>query len=192
MELNGLHHLTDDTVGKQHDGGAVLVGKIERVVHKIDGLLYGGGSQDYHVIVAVTAALGGLEIIALRGLNGAQTGAAAHHVADNAGQLGACDVAYALLLKADARGGGAGHYPCARARGAVYHIDSGDLALCLQEAPADLGHTSSHVLGNVVLRSDGIAEEETAAGLDGGFCDSLAALHQFLCHALTLLTLFPR
>ena len=33
-------------------------------------------------VVAVSAAAGGLEVVALRGLNGAKAGAAAHHVDD--------------------------------------------------------------------------------------------------------------
>ncbi len=104
-ELNGLHHLADHAVGDDHDGALVLVGGVEGDAHEVDALLDGGGGKDDEVVVTVAAALGGLEVVRLAGLDGAEAGAAAHHVHDDAGQLGAGYVADALLLQGDSGGG---------------------------------------------------------------------------------------
>ena len=114
--------------------------------------LDGGGGEDDEVVVTVAAALGGLEVVALAGLDGAEAGAAAHDVHDDAGQLGAGYVGDALLLQGDAGGGGAGEDALAGAGSAVDHVDGADLALGLQEAAADFGHTLRHVLRDLGLR----------------------------------------
>ncbi len=57
--------------------------------HMVVHLLHGIGSQHDHVEIAVTAAFAGLEIVALRGLDRAQPGAAALTIDNQAGQLGA-------------------------------------------------------------------------------------------------------
>ena len=61
--------------------------------------------EDYQVVVAVAAALGGLKIVGLRGLDGAETGTSAHHVDDEGGELGRGYVGYAFLFETDARRG---------------------------------------------------------------------------------------
>ena len=130
------------------------------------------------MIVTVAAALDALEIVALRSLDVAQTGAAAHDVQDHAGQLGAGAVGNALLLQADAGAGGGGDDAGTGTGCAVHHVDGRNLALGLEEAASDLRHTGGHVLGNLGLRSDGIAEEEARAGTNGGLGDCFASLHQ--------------
>ena len=51
------------------------------------------------MVVAVAAALGGLKIVGLRGLDVAETGTSAHHVDDEGGELGRGYVAYAFLFE---------------------------------------------------------------------------------------------
>ena len=46
------------------------------------------------------------------------------------------------------------------------HVDGRDLALRLDEHAAGLDHALGHVLGELVLRGDGIAEVGGAAGED--------------------------
>ena len=100
---NLLHHLAHDAVGENHGRRAVLEREVKAKRHKVGHLLHAGRSQHYQVVVAVAAALRGLEIIGLRGLDGAETGAAAHHIYYKGGQLGCGDIAYAFLHQADAR-----------------------------------------------------------------------------------------
>ena len=190
VELNGFHDLTDDTVGKNHNGSAVDVCKVECILHEINGFLNGSGSENDGMVIAVSAAAGCLEIVALGGLNGTQSGAAANHVNNNTGKLCACKIGHALLLKADSGAGGACHAPCTGSCCAVDHVDCSNFALCLEEAAAHLGKATRHVFGNIVLGSDGITEEVVAACLNSSFCNSFAALHQFLCHVLFLLLFF--
>ena len=139
------------------------------------------------MVVAVAAALDALEIVALGGLDAAQTGAAAHDVEDHAGQLSACDVGDALLLQADTGAGGRGDDAGAGTGSAVHHVDCRNLALRLEEAAAHLGHTGGHIFGNFCLRGDRIAEEETCAGADCGLRNRFATLHKSQCHFLFLL-----
>ena len=173
-----LHHLGDDAVGQEEDGHAVLLGLVEGEHHDVDGLLHGGGSVGQQMVVAVAAALDALEVVALGGLDVAEAGAAAHDVEDHAGQLGAGAVGDALLLEADAGAGRRGDDARAGAGGAIDHVDRRDLALGLEEASSDLGHTGGHVLGDLGLRGDGVAEEEARAGANGGLSDRFAALHE--------------
>ena len=141
------------------------------------------------MVVAVAAALGALEVVALGGLDVAETGAAAHDVEDHAGQLGAGAVGNALLLQADSGAGGRGDDARAGTGGAVHHIDRRDFALGLEEASSDLGHAGGHVLRDLGLRGDGVAEEETCAGANGGLGDRFGPLHKSQCHSHILLNL---
>ena len=134
------------------------------------------------MIVAVAAALDALEIVALRGLDVAQTGAAAHHVDDDGGNTGACAVGNALLLQGHAGAGRRSDDAGAGTGSAVHHVDGRHLALGLQEAAADLGHTGGHVLRDLRLGSDGVAEEETGACANGSLRNSFAALHKSQSH----------
>ncbi len=56
-------------------------------------------SKHYEMIVAVAAAFGSLEIIGLRGLYGAETRAATHHIHYQSGQFGCGYVAYTFLFE---------------------------------------------------------------------------------------------
>lgn len=87
--LNRLHHLGDDAVGQEKDGHPVLLRLFKGEHHNIDCFLYRGGGVGQQMVVAVSAALDALKIVALRGLDIAQTGAAAHNVENDAGKLGA-------------------------------------------------------------------------------------------------------
>ena len=193
IHVHGLHHLADQAVAQDHDGVAVAVGDVKGLLRQRHSLLHRAGRQHAHAVVAMTAAARGLVVVALRGLNAAQAGAAAHHVDDDAGQLSAHDVADALLLEADSGRGGAGHHAPARAGRAVDHVDGRDLAFGLQKAAAHLGHALGHVFGNLILGRDGIAEKEAASGLDGSLGNRLVALQE-LFHGLSFLpcAIFPR
>ena len=141
-----------------------------------------GGGKDGHAVVAVSAAAGGLIVVRLGGLDGAEARAAADDVDDQAGKLRAGDVADALLLEGHARAGGAGHGARAGAGRAVDHVDGRDLALGLDERAAHLGQALAHILGDLALGRDGVAEIVAAAGLHGGFRDGLVALHHLSVH----------
>ena len=93
-----LHHLSDDTVGKHHDGIAVLECKVETESDKISHLLNGSRSEDYQAIVSVAASFGGLKIVGLRGLYSSETGPSSHTVYDECRELSGCYVGDALLL----------------------------------------------------------------------------------------------
>ena len=146
-------------------------------------LLHRGGSQDDHVEVTVTAALGGLEVVGLRGLDTAETGAAALDVDHQRGEIGAGQVGQALALEGDSGGGGGGHDAGAGGGHAVDHVDGGNLGLSLEEHAADLGETLGHVGRDLGLGGDGVTEVVAAARDDGGLRDGLVTLHKYLiCH----------
>ena len=65
-----LHHLSDDTVAKNHCGVAVTERQGEGKVHEIGHLLNRVGGKDNDVVVAIAATACGLQIVALRGLDG--------------------------------------------------------------------------------------------------------------------------
>ena len=67
-----------------------LLPEYESLYGEVGHLLHTGGSQDDHVVVAVTAAAGGLEVVRLGGLDAAQAGAATLHVDDKCRQICAC------------------------------------------------------------------------------------------------------
>ena len=182
--LDRLHHLGDDAVSEEEDRHAVLFCLVKGKHHDVDGFLNGRRGIGQQVVVAVAAALDALEVVALRGLDVAEAGAAAHDVQDNAGELCTRAVADAFLLQADAGAGGRGDDACAGAGSAVYHIDCRNFAFRLEEASSDFGHTGGHVLGDFSLRGNGIAEEKACAGTNGGLCDRFASLHQSQCHIL--------
>ena len=79
---DALHHLPDDAVGENHGGVAVTESQLESQVDEVGHLLYGGGRQDNDVVVAVAATARRLVVVALTGLYGAQSRAAALHVDD--------------------------------------------------------------------------------------------------------------
>lgn len=190
LKGDGLHHLANGAVSQDHGNHAVLVRQVEALDGEAGHLLDGGGSQDDHVVVAVSAAPGGLEVVALAGLDAAETGAAALDVHYESGYVTAGDVAQALAHQGDSGAGGGGHHPHARGCGAVDHVDGSYLALRLEEDTADLGHLLGHVGGHLRLGSNGVAEIVTAAGLDRRLGDGLVALHQYsFCHTFASLLL---
>ena len=138
------------------------------------------------MVVSVSASLGGLEIVGLAGLDGAQTGSATHHVDDEAGQLGAGDVGDAFLLEADAGAGRGGHDHLSAAGSSIYHIDGRHFTFRLQDHHA--GGFPRLLLGqrfqNFRLRGDRVAEVTVRANPDGGVGDGLVSLHKndFFCH----------
>ena len=177
LEGDGLHHLPDGAVRQDHGGHEVLVRQVEALDGEAGHLLHGGGGQDDHAVVPVTAALGGLEVVGLAGLDAAQAGAAPLDVHHEGGHVGTGYVAQALALQGNSRAGGGGHDPHPGGGGAVDHVDGGDLALRLEEHAADLGHLFRHVGGDLRLGGDGVAEVVAAARPDGGLRDGFVALH---------------
>ena len=170
-ELDFLHHLAYDAVGHDHGRGAVFEGKVEAEPYEVGHLLDGGRSQNDKMIVAVAASLGGLEIVTLAGLDGAETGASAHNVDDQRRKLAGGDIADSFLHEADAR---------RRALGLQDNHARGFPRHKLFEGFEDLA-----------LRGDGVAEIAVGAITDGGVGQHFVALHQphffilgFLCHCV--------
>ena len=177
---DGLHHLAEHAVGEDHGRHAVLVGLLEGQVRQIGHLLDGGRSEHEHLEIAMAHGAGGLPVVGLRGLDAAKARAAALHVDDDAGKVGARHIRDALALKRHARRRRRGHDARAGRRCSVDHVDSRDLAFGLQIRAAFLGHALGHVSGNLGLRRDGIAEEETASCADDRLRHGLVALHEHL------------
>ena len=137
-------------------------------------------------VVTVTAAAGSLEIVTLCRLDGAQTGAATHHVDDNCGQLSATHIGDAFLLQGNSGRGRGGHNAHAAAGSAVDHVDCCHFGLGLQEAATDLGQMIGQVLRDLILGSNGITEEILTAGTNGGFGNRFVAFPQFFFHGFLL------
>ena len=180
-----LHHLTDGAVRQDHGGHAVLVCQVETLDGQACHLLHGGRRQNDHPVVAVTAAFGSLEVVGLRGLDAAQTGAAALDVDYEGRHVRTGDIAQTFGLQRDSGTGGGGHNTHAGSGSAVDHVDGCDFTFRLEEHTADLGHLLCHVGGDLRLRGDGVAEVVAAAGANGGLRNGLVTLHKYtLCHGL--------
>ena len=140
------------------------------------------------VEVTVRTALASLEIVALRRLDRTQARAAALAIDDQAGQLGARQVAQPLGHQADA-GAGRSHHPLTGRCTAVNHVYGRNLRLGLQydhtgRFPGFLLHKRLH---NLRLRSDRVAEVAVATVANRSMSDHFVAFHQFyffLCHSL--------
>ena len=182
-QLHFLHHRAQAAVHQYQYGAAVALGVLGGLVDDVHGLLYGVGREHQHTEAAVAGGLGGLQVILLGGLDGAEAGAAALHVHDHRRQLGGGEVGYALALEADAGAGGAGHRPHAGAGGAVDHVYGGHFALALDEHAADFRQAPGEILRQLGLGRDWIAGEKAHARADGGLADGLVALHEYLGHA---------
>src|SRR5213078_386495 len=113
--------------------------EIEGEGGEVGHLLDGGGGEDEGAVVAMAAALDDLVVVALLGGDVAESGAGPHDVGDDAGELGAGEVAEAFLHEGDAGAGGGGHGPDAGGGASVDHIDGGDLAFGLDEDAAGEG-----------------------------------------------------
>ena len=99
IKLNRLHHLSHGAVGHYHGGHAVFVGKLKALDGQLGHFLNRGGSENYHVKIAVGAALGGLEIVRLAGLNSAESGAAALNVYHESRKVASGKVGKSFALK---------------------------------------------------------------------------------------------
>nr|OZC22159.1 hypothetical protein SPACI_15100 [Sporomusa acidovorans DSM 3132] len=75
------------------------------------------------MIIAMAAALGSLEIIALGRLDAAKPRTAAHNVDNKTGKFGAGNVGNAFLFQADSRAGRRGHHSGARPGRPIDHVD---------------------------------------------------------------------
>ncbi len=177
-EDDALHHLADESVGEDENGNPVFFGDGEGFVGEIGSVLHALGGEDDRVIVAVAAAAGGLEIVALAGRDAAEAGAGAGHVDDDGGKIGAAEVGDAFLLQGNAGAGRAGHGAGARGGGSIDHIDGRYFALGLDEGPAFGEHVHRHIGREFVLGRDRIPEIGLAAGAHGGLADSLVAFHE--------------
>ena len=98
-----LHHLSDDTIGENHDGVTVTECQFEGKAHKVSHFLHTGRSEDNDIIVAVAAATRCLEIVALRGLNRTQPRAATLYVDDDTWNLCTSHITDALLHEGNTR-----------------------------------------------------------------------------------------
>ncbi len=101
-EHHFFHHLPDDSVGENHRRSAVFEGEVEAEGHEVGHFLNGGRGEDDKVVIAVASAFCGLEIVALGGLDCAESGAAAHTVEDERRELGGGKVGYAFLFERNA------------------------------------------------------------------------------------------
>ena len=65
MEIEGyrLHHLACGAVSQDHCRHQVLIGKIEGFDGELSHLLNGGGGEYQYVIISVSAAACGLEVV---------------------------------------------------------------------------------------------------------------------------------
>ena len=192
-ELDFLHHLAYDAVGHDHGRGAVFEGKVEAEPYEVGHLLDGGRSQNDKMIVAVAASLGGLEIVTLAGLDGAETGASAHNVDDQRRKLAGGDIADSFLHEADARRRARRQHGLAGRCAAIDHVDGRNFALGLQDnhARGFPRHKLFEGFEDLALRGDGVAEIAVGAITDGGVGQHFVALHQphffilgFLCHCV--------
>ena len=130
------------------------------------------------MVVAVAAALGGLEVIALRSLDAAEARASAHDVENHGRKPCTGHVGNTLLLEGNTGAGGRGDDAFTGCGGAVHHVDGCNFTLCLQEASSYFGQTGGHIFRDLGLRGDRITEEETCACTDGSFRNGFAAFHK--------------
>ena len=185
-----LHHLAYDAVGEDHGRVAVLERQFEGEVHEVRHLLHRRGCEGDEAVVAVAAALDGLEIIRLAGLDGSESRAAAHAVEHNAREFGSGDVGHAFLHEGDTRAGRRRHDALAGACAAVDHVDGSQLALCLKHHHAGglPGLLGGKGFEDFALRGDRVSEISVAAAADGSEGDGLVAFDKtyfFLCHDFT-------
>ncbi len=150
-------------------------------------LLHRSGREHYQVEIAVRASLAGLEIVALRGLYGAQSRASALAVDYKARQLACGQITHSLAHQADARARRRSHDALARGGSAVNHIDRRQFRFGLKDHhPRGLPRFELHEgLHNFGLRRNGVSEITVATATYGSMGDHLVAFHQshlFFCH----------
>ena len=177
LEVDGLHHLTECAVCKDHTGHTVDIGKVKRFADEGCDFLNRVGRENDRVAVAVAERLGCLIIVALCRLDTAETGAASLYVNDNAGKVGADYVGNALALERNSGRRGGGDNSRAGACRAENHVNSSDFAFCLKRKTASFRHLLCHIFGKLGLGGDGVTEEKLTARTDRSLSDSLVALH---------------
>ena len=138
--LDGLHHLTEHTVGKNHRGHTILVRLIEGSADKIDHLLNGAGRKNENMQITVAGRSCRLPVIRLRGLDSAESGAAALDVDNDRRKIRTCHIRYTLGLEADSGRGRGSHRADTCGCRTENHIDGGDFALRLKICTAYFRH----------------------------------------------------
>ncbi len=177
-QLDRFHGLAEDAVGEDHHRGPVALGELEGVGRQCHRLADRGGREHRGPVVAVTVALGGLEVVGLAGPDAAEPRAAAHDVDEHDRDLGGGHVAHRLGHEADPGRGRADEDAGPRRGRAEGHVDGPELRLGLDERPALLGHPAGHPFEELRLGRDRVAEVGVAAGADRGLGHRLVALHQ--------------
>ena len=174
-----LHHLADHTVRENHGRVAVFESQLKRQVNKVGHLLHRVRRQYNDVVVAIAAAHGSLAIVALTGLNGAQTGAAALYVDNQGRNLSRRHVADTFLHQGNTRTGGRSHDSLARTSAAIEHIDGGHFAFGLQHHHTARfpGLQFRQCFQHFRLWGNGITEVTVASAADGCVGNGLVSLH---------------
>ncbi len=136
IELNRLHHLTNQTICENDNRCAVHISDVKRIHNHVNCFLNGCGSQNYIMVVTIGAAFYSHVIVSLTRLDCAKARAAAHHVDDNCGQTSVGDIADTFLFQSNTRGGGTCQYARTGCRRTINHIDSGYFRLSLNKCAA--------------------------------------------------------
>ncbi len=185
-----LHHLANHAVGQNHRHAAVFKRQVPCQTHEVAHLLHARWRQHYGVVVAVAAALACLEVVGLRGVNGAKAGTAAHHVDHQRGHLARGHVAHALLHQAEARARCGCEHGLAACGAGIHHVDCRHLALGLHHHHASgvPGLLLLQGLEHLALRGYGVTEVAVGAIADCRHGQRLVALHQcyFIIHCRVL------
>ena len=187
-----FHHLADDAVGEYHGRVAPAEGQLEGQVDEVGHLLHRGRCEHDGLVVAVASAHGGLQIVALAGLYGAQAWASALHVDDQGGYFAHGHVRHALLHQGHAGARRGCHDAFAAAAASVEHVDGGHFAFGLQHDHAGGLPRLQQAQRFEYLRlgCDGVAEESVAAAAYGGVGDGFVAFQQHIFvvfHGLSVL-----
>ena len=158
----------DQEVAVDEHRVAPLVGKMERELGVLDGLDDVHGRQHDVAVVAVTAAPGGLEVVAL----------ATRHVEDHHRQPCERGLGERLLHEREPLPDGAGRGARAGAQRAPAHPDRLELALGVDAHPAHFGKALGEGLEQLGERRHRIPGEEPAARGDRGLGHRLRPFHQ--------------
>jgi hypothetical protein len=143
-------------VAQERDRVAPGVGQVEGQLHQAGRLGDVGGGEDDVAVVAVAAAPGGLEVVALP----------PGHVEDDEGQLGVAELGQGLLHEREALADRAGPGPDPRRGGTPGHADRLELALGVHADPAQGWEQLGHVLEHLGERRHRVPGEEPAPGGD--------------------------
>jgi len=181
-----FHHLPNEGVCQEDDGGPVLEGPVEGFACEVEHFLNAAGGKYGDTVVSMAAAFCGGEVVALFGGDVAQARACAHDVDDDGGQAGSGEVGYTLLHEAQAWAGSGGHGSGAACGGAVDHVDGGNFVFSLHGQGTGLWEEADGGLDEVAGGRDGIAEEGPASGGQGAADGGIVALEEGTCHGVSL------